>query len=40
MIKSFGNGYAERAKQVGRYFREEFEKFKKEMSSRNISKKK
>jgi 1-acyl-sn-glycerol-3-phosphate acyltransferase len=29
--KTFGNGYAERAKQVGRYFREEFELLRKEI---------
>ena len=29
--KNFGNGYAERAKQVGRYFREEFDLLKKEI---------
>jgi 1-acyl-sn-glycerol-3-phosphate acyltransferase len=29
--KNFGNGYAERAKQIGRYFREEFNQLKREI---------
>ena len=28
---TFGNGYAERAKNIGRYFREEFNKLRNEM---------